>query len=98
MTVGAVALALSASAAAATHTVVIEGAAYDPPALVVAKGDTVVWVNRDPYPHTVTSGDRSLDSGDIAAGARWNSVANAPGRHPYGCAYHPTMHGMLEVR
>ena len=38
-----------------THTVVIEGTSFQPPRLAVALGDTVVWINKDPFPHTATS-------------------------------------------
>ena len=53
--------------AAATQTVVIEGVKYEPEALTVNRGDTIVWVNKDPFPHTVTA-KGAFDSHDIAAG------------------------------
>ena len=34
--------------------VIIEGVKFSPPSLSVSKGDTVIWVNKDFFPHTVT--------------------------------------------
>ena len=33
----------------------IEGVAYAPESLTIKRGDTVVWINKDPFPHTVTA-------------------------------------------
>jgi plastocyanin len=38
-----------------THTVVIEGTTFAPASLTIASGDSVVWLNKDPFPHTATS-------------------------------------------
>jgi plastocyanin len=80
-----------------SHMVVMEATAFSPPALVVRRGDTVVWVNRDPFPHTVTAGDGAFDSKIVAAGRSWKHVARKPGEHRYGCTLHPTMKGTLTV-
>ena len=39
----------------ATRRVIIEGTAYEPAALTIKRGDTVEWINKDPFPHTVTA-------------------------------------------
>ena len=81
----------------AIHTVTIEGVAYQPDLLVVRRGDTVVWVNKDAFPHTVTA--RGLfDSHDIPAGATWKYVARKTGSFPYLCTLHPNMRGTLTVQ
>lgn len=85
------------TAAAATHTVVIDAMAYTPATLRVKRGDTVVWVNKDPFPHTATAGDRSFDSREIASGKRWSYVAKTAGTHAYVCTLHPTMKATLIV-
>ena len=92
--------ALSTEARAATvrtHTVIMEGTTFSPPVLVVHQADTVVWANRDPFPHTATAVDGSFDSRIIASGHSWKYVARKPGEHPYGCTFHPTMKGTLKV-
>ena len=45
-----------------THTVTIEATSFKPDRLTVAVGDTVVWVNKDPFPHTATAAG-AFDSG-----------------------------------
>jgi plastocyanin len=88
--------ALCANAFAATHVVVMSGVGYEPSALTVKRGDTVVWRNDDPFPHTVTSSGR-FDSGSIAAGKQWKYVARKSGTFAYICTFHPNMHGVLVV-
>ena len=95
------ALAAGAGAIAAdkpaTHTVVIEGLKFVPEMLTVKRGDTVVWVNKDPYPHTATA-KGVFDSGAIAEGRSWRYIAQKPGEHPYLCTFHPNMKGLLRVQ
>ena len=40
---------------ATTHTVVIEGSRFSPSALTVKAGDSVMWLNKDLFPHTATA-------------------------------------------
>lgn len=93
----ALACAGGAFAAGATHTVVIEGVKYEPGALTVNRGDTVVWMNKDPFPHTVTA-NAAFDSHDIAAGKSWKYTARKPGEYAYVCTLHPNMKGTLTVK
>ena len=80
----------------ATHTVVIEGVSYHPESLTVKRGETVVWINKDPFPHTVTA-KGAFDSRDIAANASWRYTARKPGNYDYICTLHPNMKGTLRV-
>ena len=97
MRIAALALAVAcASASAATHVVVIDGVRYEPATVTVKRGDTVVWRNQDPFPHTVTAKGR-FDSGEIAAGRQWKLVARSAGTFPYICTLHPNMQGVLVV-
>jgi plastocyanin len=82
----------------AVHTVVIENMQYNPPELRVHRGERIVWVNTDLFPHTVTAAAHAFDSGSIAAGASWTHVARKAGEYAYGCTFHPTMKGILEVQ
>lgn len=91
-------LAVEAGAAPVTHTIVIERMAFAPAALVVHPGDRVVWVNRDPFPHTATAAGRAFDSGSIAPDKSWSWRAGAPGEFDYVCALHTTMKGRVTVR
>ena len=78
------------------HTVAIRGVAFDPAAVTVKAGDVVVWVNHDPFPHTVTV-HGVFDSGSIAAGRSWKYVPRKAGDYAYTCALHPNMKGTLRV-
>lgn len=80
----------------ATHTIVIEGLTYVPETLTVKRGDTVVWINKDPFPHTVTA-KGSFDSHSIAAEKSWKWAPRNAGEHPYVCTLHPNMTGVLKV-
>ena len=80
----------------ASHTVVIEGMKYAPATLTVKRGDTVVWINKDPFPHTVTA-KGVFDSHDIAASRSWKYTARKTGEFAYICDLHPTMRGTLKV-
>ncbi len=80
----------------AAHRVVIDGLKYEPGTLTVKRGDTVVWTNKDPFPHTVTAPGK-FDSRDIAADGSWKYVARAAGEYAYICTLHPNMKGMLRV-
>ncbi len=91
-------IAAEPAAKTAPPAVTMEAVAYAPSALVIKQGATVVWVNRDPFPHTVTAVDRSFDSRDIAAGASWKHVARRRGTFDYVCTLHPNMKGTLVVQ
>ena len=79
-----------------THEVVIQGLLYVPETLTVRPGDVVVWINKDPFPHTVTAAG-AFDSGSIATGKSWRFTAKKAGTYPYLCTLHTTMKGTLRV-
>lgn len=80
-----------------THQVVIEAVRFDPQDLTVKVGDTLVWINHDPFPHTVTAVGKQFDSREIAVGQSWKYTAKKAGVFPYACTLHPTMLGTLRV-
>jgi len=86
----------ASSAKPATHRVVIEGLKNEPETLTVKRGDTVIWTNKDPFPHTVTAPGK-FDSHEIAAGGSWKYVARTAGEYRYICTLHPNMKGVLRV-
>jgi plastocyanin len=85
-----------AIAAPVTHTVVIEAVKFEPETLTVKRGETIVWINKDPFPHTVTA-KGTFDSRDIAAGKSWKYTASKVGEYGYICTLHPNMKGTLKV-
>ena len=82
---------------AAMHMVAIDGTAFQPTALTVKVGDSIVWVNKDPFPHTVTSATGGFDSHEIASGKSWQYTATKKGEFSYICVFHPTMKATLKV-
>lgn len=74
----------------------MEGTQYEPAMLTVKRGETVLWINKDPFPHTITA-PGVFDSRSIAAGKSWKYRARRAGEFPYVCTLHPTMKGMLRV-
>jgi plastocyanin len=79
----------------ATHTVVMEAVSFKPEELTVRVGDSVVWVNKDPFPHTATG--KGFDSKVIGVEKSWKYTPKAAGEFPYVCILHPTMKGTLRV-
>ncbi|WP_448166726.1 cupredoxin domain-containing protein [Burkholderia ambifaria] len=86
-----------ADAAATTHRITIEGMRFNPASVTVARGDTIVWVNKDLVAHTATAAGL-FDSHEIQPDASWTYVANTPGRYAYICTFHPTMKATLTVK
>ncbi|HYC45565.1 MAG TPA: cupredoxin family copper-binding protein [Burkholderiales bacterium] len=85
-------------AAPTTHTVVIADMKFTPQSLTVKPGDTVVWVNKDFFPHNAKAADRTFESPDLATSKSWRYVAAKPGTFSYVCTLHPTMKGTLVVK
>jgi len=81
-----------------THTVTIDGTQFQSGDLAVKPGDVIVWINKDPFPHTVTSKAGGFDSKTIASGKSWKFTAAKKGEFPYVCSFHPTMTGILRVK
>jgi plastocyanin len=79
----------------ATHRVVMEATTFKPEDLTVRVGDSVVWVNKDFFPHTATA--KGFDSKVIPVEKSWKHTPKAAGEFPYVCILHPTMKGTLRV-
>jgi plastocyanin len=88
----------SAAAAPTTHTVVIADMKFSPETLTVKPGDTIVWVNKDFFPHNARAADRTFQSPDLDTNKIWRYVAGKSGTYSYVCTLHPTMKGMLVVK
>jgi plastocyanin len=64
---------------------------YDPLQVKVKVGQSVVWINRDNAPHTITDDGGKFDSGIMAAGTGYSWEAKTAGTFKYKCAIHPQM-------
>jgi plastocyanin len=59
-------------------------------------GDTIVWINKDTVPHTVTAKDHSFDL-RLDPGKQVTQTMGKAGTFAFYCIYHPTMRGTLKV-
>ena len=83
-------------AAAATHVVEINQMKYAPvPPLKV--GDTVTFLNKDMFRHTVTASNNSF-SLDLMPGASGSLRINSAGHAAFYCKYHPGMRGTMDAK
>lgn len=78
-------------------TVTMDGTAFAPATFTVKLGDTVTWMNKDPFPHNVTSSSGGFRSKDLAPDAQWKFRTTRAGTFRYVCTLHPGMEGTLVV-
>jgi plastocyanin len=77
------------------NVVAMAGLKFQPGTLTVAKGTTVVFINDDTAPHTVTARSGGTDSRVIDPGKRFTLVAASS--FDYVCSIHPSMTAKLVV-
>lgn len=77
-------------------TVVIQQMAFTPDVLELAKGDTVIFVNKDMVSHDVTGADKKIYSDTIHSGNSW--IWAAVNDLDYYCSIHPTMKGKIVIK
>jgi plastocyanin len=70
---------------------------YQPSALTVEAGQSVLWHNTTLQPHTVTALGGEFDSGKLDGGETFSVKFTTPGTFAYKCTIHPTMHGVVTV-
>jgi plastocyanin/mono/diheme cytochrome c family protein len=78
-------------------TIGIDGTQFQPSEVTVHAGETVVWVNKDPFPHNVVSDAGGFHSGEMAPDATWRFRPTKRGTFRYVCTLHPTMAAVLRV-
>lgn len=90
--------ASDAGASEAGNAVTIRDYSYEPARIVVPKGITVAFGNRDAAPHTATSKESgAFDSGTVRKGESGKVVLEETGTFAYYCLFHPFMKGTIEV-
>ena len=79
------------------HTVEIKDMKFQPADLIVQKGDTVVWINKDLVAHDVTEeSSKAWSSSLMPAGQSWRFVVTQSA--DYYCSIHVVMKGKLRVQ
>lgn len=106
VTFAAVSLSLFAPlpARAAFREVSIVDDEFEPPEIVIERGDTVVWIHRGARPHGVRASDGSFDSSPgcsfqngeacMRSGDRYSRTFDQPGTFTYFCPVHGSANGV----
>lgn len=84
-------------AQAKTVAVAIKNNAFDPNTVTIAKGDTVTWMNKDPYAHNVDL-EAMGKSIDMKQGESYSMMFDKTGTYSYDCDIHPFMKGTVIVQ
>jgi plastocyanin len=90
--------ARAAAAPADATSVSIDNFSFTPKEITVAKGTTVIWVNRDDVPHTVVNGDRVFRSKALDTDDQFSFTFTETGTYAYFCSVHPMMTGKVIVK
>ena len=78
------------------HIIEIRNMKFIPSELIIKKGDTVVWINRDFFVHNITEfDDKRWKSSNLAKEESWSKVINE--NLNYYCSLHVTMKGKLTI-
>ncbi len=80
----------------ATAEVRIESFMFYPPEVIIARGGTVTWSQKDSDPHTVTGGD--FNSPKLSQGQTFSHTFNEAGTYDYWCTIHASMRGKIIVK
>jgi len=76
--------------------VALEGACFTPSTLRAEVGETITFVNRDPFAHNV-SGAGWGNYDDMDQGDRFTTSFTVDGIYPFACTLHPGMNGVIVV-
>jgi plastocyanin len=92
------ALPAPAADAAKPAVVHIRNFAYVPATITVRPGTTIMFVNDDNEPHTVTATNKSFDSDGLDTHESWKHTFAKAGSFNYFCEMHPYMKGTVVVK
>jgi plastocyanin len=90
-------IAAASPAQAAVVEVKIDNFTFNPQQITVKAGDTVIWVNHDDIPHTVTSKTMVFRSKAMDTDDKFSFTFATPGKYDYFCSLHPHMTGLIVV-
>ena len=88
--------AAARTADTAAKIVEMTDSTFAPATVEVKVGDTVTFVNRDEIAHTATA-NGTFDSATMESGAKFDFIAEHPGKVAYVCIFHPGMTGTITV-
>lgn len=78
----------------------IDAFQYQPDIIKIQRGQSIIFMNRDDVPHTVTPGKnaRFISSGLIKGGEQHEVKFESTGIQDYSCDFHPSMQGQVQVQ
>jgi plastocyanin len=99
-TAGTLVLLVFSTLISATEPVTVDIVkfAFTPKEITVAPGTTVVWINHDETPHTVSAADHAFVSKALDTDDRYEHTFTEEGDVAYFCTVHPFMTGVVHVR
>ncbi|GEM_PF-713838 len=77
-----------------TVSVLMESFVYKDKTIVIKKGTTVSWVNKDVAKHNIVHDTRAFVSPSVAQGDSYSYTFNETGRFPYFCEFHGDKGGL----
>ncbi len=89
------------------RSVTIKNFEFAPPAVTIAAGEPVRWVNADVANHQISTGvvdaDRPRPDGRVSSpllfrGDAFTAAFRTPGEYAYYCGVHPFMRGTIVVQ
>ena len=96
---GVALLGTAMRAAAADGTEIhLDNFKFAPTPLMVPKGATVTWVNRDDIPHSIVCQTLGFHSHPMDTDGSTSFTFDQPGRYEYVCGLHPFMRGEVVVQ
>jgi plastocyanin len=95
LTAGATTRVDALAGGSVTRVKMVDGLAFRPRTIHIARGDVVKWVNKDNITHTTTSS--SWDSGNVAPGDKFKRRFRRAGTFNYRCSIHSSMTGTVVV-
>jgi plastocyanin len=97
--IGAIGFAVEAATNQAAHELIQKRRSFGVAALSIKTGDSLVFVNGDPYAHNVYSRNPKgwLDLGIQEEGDRMSVVFDTAGNFDIRCRIHPKMRVMVTV-
>lgn len=87
-------------ATGAPITVTIDAFQFQPEEIMIERGQSVIFINKDEVPHTVTPDKNGhfAPSGIIKGGEQHEVFFESAGAQNYSCDFHPSMRGRVIVK
>ncbi|MEO6422794.1 MAG: cupredoxin domain-containing protein [Candidatus Nitrotoga sp.] len=87
-------------ASEAPITVTIDAFQFQPDEIVIKRGQSIIFINKDEVPHTVTPDKKAhfIPSAIIKGGEQHEVSFESVGVQDYSCDFHPSMRGRVVVK